>query len=159
MILSLDTYELKEKEPVFLFLSSPATKYPSHHQTTFTRQILTDAARLLPQTVLAILTLMLFCAALAFLLVKTVGIDPLTAYLATSPGGMDSAAIIAASSKVDVPFVMALQTVRFMVVLLVGPTIARFAASRMGHVVPMADKEVGSAKLIAQVKEDEDEFD
>ena len=29
------------------------------------------------------------------------GIDPLTAYLATSPGGMDSIPIIAASSNVD----------------------------------------------------------
>jgi uncharacterized membrane protein AbrB (regulator of aidB expression) len=39
---------------------------------------------------------MLICGGLAFFLVKTVGIDPLTAYLATSPGSMDSAAIIAA---------------------------------------------------------------
>jgi membrane AbrB-like protein len=51
----------------------------------FTREILAHAARVLPQTVLAILTLMLICAGLAFILVKTVGIDPLTAYLATSP--------------------------------------------------------------------------
>jgi hypothetical protein len=31
-----------------------------------------------------------------------------TRYLATSPGGVDAAAIIAASTKVDTPFVMAL---------------------------------------------------
>jgi membrane AbrB-like protein len=125
----------------------------------FTREILAHAARLLPQTVLATLTLMLFCAGLAFILVKAVGIDPLTAYLATSPGGMDSAAIIAASSKVDVPFVMALQTVRFMVVLMVGPSIARFIANRMGHDALAADQEAGADKILAQVKEDEDELD
>lgn len=36
-------------------------------------------------------------------------LDPLTAYLATSPGGMDSVAIIAAAAQ-HVAFVMALQS-------------------------------------------------
>ena len=44
------------------------------------------------------------------------GVDPLTAYLATSPGGSDSIAIIAASTNVDVSFVMAMQTVRMLAV-------------------------------------------
>ncbi|TIT60111.1 MAG: AbrB family transcriptional regulator, partial [Mesorhizobium sp.] len=57
------------------------------------------------------------------------GIDPLTAYLATSPGGMDSVAIIAAAAhNVDISFVMALQSARFLIVLLVGPSIARLVA-------------------------------
>ena len=70
---------------------------------SFTREILVHAIRTLPQMFLAILGLMLFAGALAWLLVKEFHIDPLTAYLATSPGGMDSIAIIAASGKVDVP--------------------------------------------------------
>lgn len=95
----------------------------------FTRKILAHAWRALPQIILSILVLLGFCGALGFILTKTVGIDPLTAYLATSPGGMDSIAIIAASSKqVDVPFVMALQTVRLVIVLLTGPSLARFVA-------------------------------
>ena len=49
------------------------------------------------------------------------GIDPMTAYLATSPGGMDSVAIIGASSKADLSFVMALQTLRLVIVLIAGP--------------------------------------
>jgi uncharacterized membrane protein AbrB (regulator of aidB expression) len=53
------------------------------------------------------------------------GIDPLTAYLATSPGGMDSVAIIGAASNVDLSFVMALQTLRLVIVLIVGPPLAR----------------------------------
>ncbi len=44
---------------------------------------------------LSILLLMGFCGAIAWLLSHELGIDPLTAYLATSPGGLDSVAIIA----------------------------------------------------------------
>ena len=40
------------------------------------------------------------------LAVAFAGVDPMTAYLATSPGGADSIAIIAASSNVDISFVL-----------------------------------------------------
>jgi membrane AbrB-like protein len=70
---------------------------------------------------------------LAWLLHLTVGTDPLTAYLATSPGGADSVAIIAASSHVDLPFVMAMQMARFILVLLLGPTLARVVARWAGN--------------------------
>ncbi|MFI5012921.1 MAG: AbrB family transcriptional regulator [Hyphomicrobiales bacterium] len=99
----------------------------------FTRRILAHASRALPQIVLSTLALIAFCGGLGYLLTKTVGVDPLTAYLATSPGGMDSVAIIAASSKVDISFVMALQTVRFVIVLVLGPPLARFIAGRTAH--------------------------
>jgi uncharacterized membrane protein AbrB (regulator of aidB expression) len=49
----------------------------------------------------------------------------LTAYLATSPGGLDSIAVIATGSRADVPFVLAIQTMRLFLVLLTGPAIAR----------------------------------
>jgi hypothetical protein len=97
----------------------------------FTREILAHAARALPQLLLATVMIIGFCGLLAYILVHAAGIDPLTAYLATSPGGMDSVAIIAASSKVDVSFVMALQTVRLAIVLIVGPPLARFISQRM----------------------------
>jgi uncharacterized protein len=97
----------------------------------FTREILVHASRALPQVLLAILIMIGVCGALAFILVHAAGIDPLTAYLATSPGGMDSVAIIGASSKVDLSFVMAMQAVRFLIVLIVGPPMARFIAQRM----------------------------
>ncbi len=96
----------------------------------FTRPILAHARRALAPIVVSILLLIGFSAGLAFLLTKTLGIDPLTAYLATSPGGMDSIAIIAASSHVDLPFVMALQTARFLLVMALGPSLARFFANR-----------------------------
>jgi membrane AbrB-like protein len=99
----------------------------------FTRAVILHATRVLPQVFLSILVLMLFCAGLAAVLVGWLGVDPVTAYLATSPGGMDSVAIIAASSPVDVPFVMTLQVVRFFVIVLVGPSLAHFVARRMSE--------------------------
>ena len=65
------------------------------------------------------------------MLTQALGIDALTAYLATSPGGMDSIAIIAASTHVDVPFVMALQTIRFLMIVMIGPPLARLVARQM----------------------------
>jgi hypothetical protein len=99
----------------------------------FTRAILVHARRALPQVLLATFILIAVCGALAFILVEAAGVDPLSAYLATSPGGMDTVAIIAASSSVDLPFVMALQTVRFVIVLFAGPPLARLIAQRMGN--------------------------
>ncbi len=97
----------------------------------FTREAVGHAARALPWIAASILALMLFSAGLAWLLVREVGIDPLTAFLATSPGGMDTVAIIAASTPVDVSFVMALQVLRFFVLVLIGPTLSRAVAARL----------------------------
>ena len=68
---------------------------------------------------------------LAWLLAHFAHGDPLTAYLATSPGGADTVAIIAATSPVDVPFVMAMQSARFIVVAFCGPAVARAVARRV----------------------------
>ncbi|HEU4985600.1 MAG TPA: AbrB family transcriptional regulator [Rhizobiaceae bacterium] len=98
----------------------------------FTRGIILHAARALPQIIASIVLLIAFCWGLAFILSSTLGIDMLTAYLATSPGGMDSIAIIAAASpQVDLPLIMALQTVRFLFVLFLGPSIARLVARQV----------------------------
>ena len=97
----------------------------------FTRDVLAAAARALPQSLGATAVLMAFCGLLAWLLVVLLHVDPLTAYLATSPGGVDAAAIIAASTKVDTPFVMALQTLRVVVVLAIGPPVARWVAGTL----------------------------
>ena len=98
----------------------------------FTREIVLYAARALPKIAASTFALIALCAGVAWILHLTVGTDPLTAYLATSPGGADSVAIIAASSQVDLPFVMAMQVARFMLVLLVGPTLAKMVARWVG---------------------------
>jgi membrane AbrB-like protein len=99
----------------------------------FTRPLLIHAARALLPIVGCALILIALCGAIAALLVALAGVDPLTAYLATSPGGADSIAIIAASSNVDVSFVMAMQTVRLIAVLFLAPLLTRFIAVRVGR--------------------------
>jgi membrane AbrB-like protein len=95
----------------------------------FDRAVVRQAARAMPQIMLSIVILMAFCGAIAWLLAAELGIDPLTAYLATSPGGMDSIAIIAAASPgVDLSMIMTLQTARFLFVLVCGPALARLVA-------------------------------
>ncbi len=79
--------------------------------------------------VASIVVLIAFCGGIAWVLTNELGIDPLTAYLATSPGGMDSVAIIAAAAgNLDISFIMAMQMVRLLVVLIFGPMLARLVA-------------------------------
>ena len=53
-------------------------------------------------------------------------VDPLAAYVATSPGGLDSVAIIAASTfQVYLFFVLAFQSVRLLSVIVLTPPITR----------------------------------
>jgi uncharacterized protein len=94
----------------------------------FTREIVLYAASQLPRILASIFALIAMCGGLAFALHEAAGTDALTAYLATSPGGADAVAIIAASSPVDVPFVMAMQIGRLLMVILIGPSLARMIA-------------------------------
>ena len=95
----------------------------------FNRETIAQIRRSLRQVTASILALIAICGLVAFLLAQFAGVDPLTAYLATSPGGMDSIAIIAAAADgVDLSFVMALQMLRFLIVLLMGPSLARLVA-------------------------------
>ena len=96
----------------------------------FTRDVLVHAGRAFPRVLLSILALIAICGASAGALVLFAGVDPLTAYLATSPGGADSVSIIAAETRVDVPFVIAMQVARFVCVLAFGPALAG-AVSRL----------------------------
>jgi membrane AbrB-like protein len=96
----------------------------------FTKQSIAYAARALPRVLAAILSLIAACAGVGQILAKAAGVDALTAYLATSPGGLDATAIIATDSDVDVPFVLSMQFARILVVLAIGPWLARFLAGR-----------------------------
>lgn len=96
----------------------------------FTPEVVGYAARAFPRVLGSILALIVLCGGTAAVLVHVAGVDPLTAYLATSPGGADSVSIIATATKVDVPFVIAMQVARFFLVLLTGPTLARLLSRR-----------------------------
>lgn len=94
----------------------------------FTREVLAYALRAMPKVLLAITLLMVVSALSGAALFVLAGVDPLSAYFATSPGGIDSMAIIAVTTSVDASFVMALQVARFLMVLFVGPATSRWLA-------------------------------
>lgn len=97
----------------------------------FTHTILLHAVRTLPQVLLCIGLLMLVGWATAGALVLGTGMDPLSAFLATCPGGADSMAVIAATSTVDTGFVMAMQLARFLIVLVLGPRLSQWLVRRL----------------------------
>jgi membrane AbrB-like protein len=92
---------------------------------SFDPEALQHAFKATPKLVLSSLLLIALCAGSAWLLTWWLRVDPLSAYLATSPGGLDSIAVIAIGSRVDASFVLAIQTMRLFVVILTGPLIAR----------------------------------
>lgn len=97
----------------------------------FNRAILVHAWKVLPRVLLAISALIALGLLIATGLMVFGRVAPLTAYLATSPGGADSVAVIAATSAVDAGFVMAMQMVRFFMVLLLGPRLSRWLVHRV----------------------------
>lgn len=101
---------------------------------SFRRDDLRHAGRALPTVVGAALCLIGFCGLLAWCLTRLAHVDPLTAYLATSPGGLDSVAVIAASTpRVDLPFVLALQSVRLLFVIGLAPLLTRLVVRHAPH--------------------------
>lgn len=92
----------------------------------FTRDVFLYAVRALPKLILATALLIGLCGLSAWVLTLLLPIDGLTAYLATSPGGLDSVVIIAIGSHADAPFVIAVQTLRLFAVMVTGPLIAKF---------------------------------
>lgn len=92
----------------------------------FTRETIKHAFKAFPKVLASILILILLCAGVSVVLVLTAGMDPLTAYLAVSPGGADSIAIIAASVQgLDMAFIMSVQVMRFVIILIIGPYTAK----------------------------------
>ncbi|GBU18909.1 MULTISPECIES: AbrB family transcriptional regulator [Methylobacterium] len=94
----------------------------------FTRETVRETLHALPGILAATFGVIVLCGFWALALTRILPIDPLTAFLATSPGGLDSVAIIAVGSTADVSFVLAVQTLRLFVVLITGPILARWIA-------------------------------
>ncbi|WP_319532712.1 AbrB family transcriptional regulator [uncultured Cohaesibacter sp.] len=91
----------------------------------FSVDTLRHAAKAFTRVLGSVILLIVICAGIGATLTLVTGIDLLTTLLATSPGGLDAIAIIAASTHVDVPFVLAMQTCRYLVVAFVAPVLAR----------------------------------
>jgi len=96
----------------------------------FSRASLRSIARLLPLSVLLIVLVIVACALLGVLLSAVTGVDRLTAYLATTPGGLFAVLAIAAGSGSDVTYVLALQVIRVFTMLLFVPVLGRLLRGR-----------------------------
>ena len=82
-------------------------------------------AKRLPAMIAGSLVLIVLCALSAWLIAGMLGKDFLSVYLATSPGGLDSMAIIAVDTHSDIGLVLAMQTLRLFGVILTGAYLAR----------------------------------
>ena len=96
----------------------------------FTRDSLRSIAKLLPAAVVLITAVIGACAAMGSLLARVTGIDGLTAYLATTPGGLYAVLAMAADSGADVTYVLAVQVIRVFAMLLAAPLLARLLTRR-----------------------------
>lgn len=92
----------------------------------FTRASLRTVAHVLPAATALTLAVIGACAGLGWLLVVTGGVDPLTAYLATTPGGLYAVLATARGSGADVTFVLAVQVLRLFAMLFGAPLLARW---------------------------------
>jgi membrane AbrB-like protein len=109
----------------------------------FDAPVLRHARKSLVPILASIAALIACSGLLALVLSRTMHIDLLTAYLATSPGGVDSIAIIAASTHVDAALVMAVQVLRFVLLTAIGPLLAKLVARMLppeirGEALPSA---------------------
>ena len=98
---------------------------------SFTRETLAGCIRAVPRILAATVALIALCALLGLALSALCGVDPLTGYLATTPGGIDAILIIGATVPVDLPFILSAQVVRVLLVLLLGPALATYVARRL----------------------------
>jgi uncharacterized protein len=95
----------------------------------FTRASLVSIARLLPLATLLIALVIAACALLGLVLSAVTGVDRLTAYLATTPGGLFAVLATAADSGSDVTYVLAVQVIRVFAMLLFAPLLGRLFRS------------------------------
>ena len=84
------------------------------------------AGRLFPLVLASALGLVLACSALGWALAALTSIDGMTAYLATTPGGIDSVAIVALGSGANAPLVLAVQMLRLIAVVFAGALLGRW---------------------------------
>lgn len=94
----------------------------------FTRVTLIKVMGYLPTVLAACVALNLFGLLLGGLLMLVLPVDPVTAFLATAPGSIETIALVAVASDAAVPIVLTFQTVRLFVVVLLGPCLMEHLA-------------------------------
>jgi membrane AbrB-like protein len=98
----------------------------------FTRRSLAAITRMLPVVLALIVGMVAATAATGALLAWATPVDGLTAYLATTPGGLFAVLSTAADAGSDVTYVLAVQLCRLLVILALTPLLARWLSARRG---------------------------
>lgn len=91
----------------------------------FTRESVSAITRMLPYVVVLIVGMIVATALMGSLLALLTPVDGLTAYLATTPGGLFAVLATAADAGSDVTYVMAVQLARLLVILAFTPLLAK----------------------------------
>jgi membrane AbrB-like protein len=99
----------------------------------FTRASLSSIARMLPVVLALTVGMIAATAGVGALLALTTRVDGLTAYLATTPGGLFAVLSTAADAGSDVTYVLAVQLCRLLVILALTPLLARWLSGRRGR--------------------------
>ncbi|MGI5176017.1 AbrB family transcriptional regulator [Dactylosporangium sp. CA-152071] len=99
----------------------------------FTRASLISIARMLPVVVLLVVAVVAVTAALGALLAWLTPVDGLTAYLATTPGGIVAVLAAATDTGSNPTYVMAVQVLRLLIVLAVTPPLASWLNRRQAR--------------------------
>ncbi|MBF0547570.1 MAG: AbrB family transcriptional regulator [Candidatus Riflebacteria bacterium] len=93
----------------------------------FDQESLFQAGRLLPLLLANTLVLIGTCALAGWAFAWFTGASPVSGYLATTPGGGDSVAIIALGTGADLSLIFSVQFVRFLLIVFTGPFLAKTA--------------------------------
>ncbi len=80
----------------------------------------------------AIVVLLAFSGLLAVVLTHVGGLDPMTSYLATSPGALSQMTVMAGDLGADPLIVISVHTTRVIIVLLSAPIVTRLLQSTSG---------------------------
>jgi uncharacterized protein len=96
----------------------------------FTPQTVRDVGRLLVPVAASIVALLVACFALAIVLNATTSVSLEDAYLATTPGGLYAVLAIAFGAGANTTFIVAVQSLRVLVMVVLAPVAVRRALSR-----------------------------
>ena len=91
----------------------------------FTPAAVREVGRLLVPVLIAIVALMVACFGLALALTATTDVHLLDSYLATTPGGLYAVLAAAFGAGADTTFILAVQTLRLLVMILLAPVLVR----------------------------------
>lgn len=100
--------------------------------TQFDWALISRLGRVLVIQTSLVMLLMLAAAGLGYAFSLVTDVPLVTAFLGSTPGGMDAMIAVSIELGADPPFVMAMQMIRFFLLLVTGPWVARWLAGRFG---------------------------